>query len=326
MKKEQKPIPSKDLMMDKLQKAINESWNIGNKLHQKRIEKWLNNFTGDALKDDIASQSEAQILEQNLALFLLCNFVYYNENEVKHLAKKMFNNFAHNIFAAQNKPTVTDNEVDELLDSTLFTYLGDVSESSSYLLYLFRQENDLVKKHFRERQGIKNIVFLDDFSITGTQARDYIVGTQAKKYTDSKIAKYTNGEKIFVLLMVATDEAIKMLKSIDNIVVIPCITLDSKSKAFSNDSLIFEGYEDKYKKMAKKMCEFYGNGLVEIDLSHGKTPLGFGGDGYMFGAYYNIPDNTLPIFWSAKNGWSYLLKRYDKKYKSNGISLGGRYV
>jgi len=54
--------------------------------------------------------------------------------------------------------------------------------------------------------------------------------------------------------------------------------------------------------------------------------LGFGGDGYMFGAYYNIPDNTLPIFWSSQNDWNYLFKRYDKKYDASGTTLGGRYV
>jgi hypothetical protein len=312
-----------ETLMNKLHKTITEAWNIGNKLHQTRINKWLENFTGDALITEVDSSVIAKKLEQQIALFLLCNFVYYNENEIKYLAKKMFGNFSHNILTSQNKKIITEKDFDEILRDTLFTYLGDVSESSSYLLYLFRQENDIVKTYFRERPNVKNIVYLDDFSLTGTQARDYLIGTKSKDYSDSKIAQYTNGERIYVLLMIATDEAVQLLSTIPNVTVIPCITLDSKSKAFSDDSIVFEGYEENYKEYAKMMCEFYGVNLVNRKES---SPIGFGGSGYLFGAYYNIPDNTLPIFWSSKNGWSYLFKRYDKKYKSNGLSYGGRYV
>ncbi len=45
--------------------------------------------------------------------------------------------------------------------------MGNESESSAYMLYLFRQINELSKKDFEDRDGLENIVFVDDFSITG---------------------------------------------------------------------------------------------------------------------------------------------------------------
>jgi len=312
-------MPSMSILMGNLQNTINNAWNIGNKIHQPSIDKWLENFTGEALcscgKSDL---KDASAREKQIALFLLCNFVYYNENEIKHLVKVMLDRYAHSVFSQEGKTTVTDVDFTNLVNISQFTFLGNISESSSYLLYHFRQENDLSKQCFVESVETKNIVFIDDFSITGSQALAYI----NKKINDPE---WDKGKRIFILLMVATDEAIKTLSAINGVTILPCIVLDEKSKVFSARSTVFSGYDPTCLIEAKKMCEFYGNRIVTVNM-HGMTPLGFGGNGYMFGAYYNIPDNTLPIFWSSQNNWNYLFKRYDKKYGVSGTALGGRYV
>jgi hypothetical protein len=228
----------------------------------------------------------------------------------------MFNKYIHNVFVTENRTEVNDDAINHLLNATQFTSLGRISESSSYLLYHFRQENDLSKENFVEKDETTHIVFVDDFSITGSQACDYITEYKADK-------KWSNDEKVYVLLMIATNEAIIELKKLEGITILPCIVMDDKSKVFSDESIAFEGYKSKYKELAKTMCMFYGEKLSQglKDM----TPFGYAGGGYMFGAYYNIPDNTLPIFWSNKNNWNYLFKRYNKKY-SGGINFGGRYV
>ena len=314
-----KPIPKSDILMDILQKTISNAWNIRDHIHQPSIDRWLENFTGEALCniDDRSKRERAAKREKQLALFLLCNFVYYNENEIKYLTKVMLDKYIHNVFISESKNTITNIDFNNLIQKTLFTFLGNISESSSYLLYLFRQENDLSKECFVENGTTENIVFIDDFSITGSQASSYI---------NKKISQYPQegNKKFYVLLMITTDEAIKELEKINNVTVLPCIVLDGNSKAFSDSSIVFAGYADIYKFMAKKMCEYYGK---KITISkNGAIPLGFGNGGYMFGAYYNIPDNTLPIFWSSQNNWNYLFKRYDKKYNFDRMTLGGRYV
>jgi hypothetical protein len=312
-----KDIPSHVILLDILRKTISTAWNIGNKIHQPSINNWLNNFTGEALCTKDLVQSEAEKLEKQLALFLLCNFVYYNENEIKHLTRVMFDNYIHKVFSLQGVETVNDDNINTLLAKTQFTLLGRISESSSYLLYHFRQENDLSKENFARKKATENIVLVDDFSITGSQAAGYIDSHKNDNLKD------TTSKKIFVLLMIATKDAIIELEKIKDITVLPCIVLDNKSKAFSDESIVFDGYDPKIKKQAKKMCEYYGGKIVTLD--HDMTALGFGGGEYMFGSYYNIPDNTLPIFWASENNWNYLFKRYNKKY-SGGISYGGRYV
>lgn len=310
-----KDLPSEELLLNTFHKTISTAWNIGNKIHQTNIDKWLNNFTGDALTTDALKKPDAATLEKQLALFLLCNFVYYNENEIRYLTRVMFEKYIHCCIESEMITDVDDSKINILLKKTQFTPLGRISESSSYLLYHFRQENDLSKENFAENSSIENIVFVDDFAITGTQACIYI-----KDYIKKNKDKLAN-KKIYILLIIATENAKREFAQLNEVIILPCITMDDKSKAFSDTSIVFERFKPEYKELAKKMCEYYGRKLVDAGVS----PLGFGNDGYLFGAYYNIPDNTLPIFWSNKNDWNYLFKRYNKKY-FGGVSLGGRYV
>jgi len=315
----EKDIPTYTNLIDIVQRIISTSWNIGNRIHQQSIDRWLDNFTGEALYtgNNEEEKIEAAKREKQIALFLLCNFVYYNENEIKHLVRIMLNKYVHNVFVSENKNEITDDDLATLIKKTQFTFLGNVSESSSYLLYLFRQENELSKQCFVETDTTENIVFIDDFSLTGSQAHDYIID----KMKDKNLVK---NKRIYILLMITTEESINTLKQIPNIAIIPCIILDDKSKAFSDSSIVFTGYKSSCKEEAKKICEYYGEKITA--KSKNISALGFGDNGYLFGAYYNIPDNTLPIFWSSQNNWQYFFKRYDKIYGVSGTSLGGRYV
>jgi len=313
----EKDIPSYNTLIDTFKRIVSTAWNIGNRIHQPSIDRWLDNFTGEAIYtgDDEVKKIKAIEREKQIALFLLCNFVYYNENEIKHLVKIMLNKYIHNVFTSERREKITDDDLDILIQKTQFTFLGNISESSSYLLYLFRQENELSKRCFIETNATEYIVFIDDFSLTGSQAHDYIID----KMKDKNLIK---NKRIYILLMITTKESIITLKQIPNVTIIPCIVLDDKSEAFSTSSIIFTGYKNSCKEEAKKICEHYGK---KITLNN-NSALGFGGNGYLFGAYYNIPDNTLPIFWSSQNNWQYFFKRYNKIYGASGISLGGRYV
>ena len=313
-----KDIPSSTELMEIIRKTISNVWNIGNRLHQPCIDRWLDNFDGEALFNDYCDKEKAAQREKQLALFLLCNFVFYNENEVKYLVKMMFSKYSHSVFESEEKQWICSDDYDALIEKTQFSFLGEISESSSYLLYHFRQENDLSKQCFREGDKTENIVFIDDFSITGSQAAEYFKEKREEKTWDKN-------RKIYILLMIATEEALETMAQIEDVTILSCIVLDDKSKAFSDTSIIFNGYKREFVDEAKKMCEYYGDRIIKPNMK-GMKALGFGGGGYLMGTYYNIPDNTLPIFWSSLNNWNYLFKRYDKKYGSESASIGGYYV
>lgn len=316
-----KELPSFESLMDILRKTLSTAWHI-NTIHETGLNKWLSNFVGDALCTSNFDLEEARDLERRISLFLLCNFVYYNEGEVRHLMKVMIENYIHKYFLRQGKNNVNDSEIDALIRKTTFSPLGNQSESSSYMLYMFRQINDLSKYDFEEKNDSENIVFVDDFSITGSQATRYI-----KKFLEN----HPNNahKKISVLLMVSTQDAIQKIKSLQEVDdVLPCIVMDDSSKVFSDSSIVFQGYDPKIKELAKKVCQYYGNLILnEEDKKHGATALGFGDGGYLMGTYYNTPNNTLPIFWSSENSWQPIFQRYNKKYTNNSsVRIGGHYV
>lgn len=123
-------IPSSEELMKQIRITIEVAWRNG--LELSMINKWLENFTGEAL----GSKKN----EENLALWMLYNFTYFNEEEVKHLCKLLLKKYLH--IALQDK-MASLGEINNVLKNSKFVPLGRSSESGAYVLYLFRQENDL---------------------------------------------------------------------------------------------------------------------------------------------------------------------------------------
>lgn len=264
-----------------------------NKFKKPKIEKWLSNFTGEV--DD-------QYYEKRIALWLLLNYVYYNEKEVRHLCKSLFNKFIHlqlvqniDILGKDIKTTLFN-----LLNNVCFSYLGQPSESSAYMLYYFRQENDLRTEYFPKNieklpKSVDTVIFIDDVTISGSQA---------DKYLERDCSENKNINNYFLLTLISTEEATKQIKQ-SEMEVMSCIQLDDHNKCFSANSLIFNNMEEHIEK-GKKIAKEYGKSLWP------RHPLGYKNGEYAFGFFYNTPDNTLPIFWSDVNGWNPLMKRHLK--------------
>lgn len=309
-------IATYEVLIDTVRRTMAQAWQTAS-FGMPKIESWLSNFDGTALLSDYNSRNEAKEVERKLALFLLCNFVYFNESEVRHLLKNLCEKYIHHVFFSEGKSSVTDTEIKQLINNTLFSSLGNQSESSSYLLYTFRQVNDLSKRDFDNSKEYSNLVFIDDFSISGKQASRYI-----KKYKN----KMNTPQKTYVLLMIATMDAINEIKKANaDVIVISSVVLDESSKPFSQESIVFKDYNPLIKNQAEKMCRVYG-ALIK-GTEKGANELGFGGYGYLLGTYYNTPNNTLPIFWSEENSWKPLFKRYEKVYSDSKSSWAeGHYV
>lgn len=278
-------------------------------LTDQEIERWLSNFCGEVFDANY---------ERQLALWLLANFVYYNDQEVKHLCRTLFRDFIHEMIKS-SKDTVADKElaVKSILARVKFAPLGKPSESGPFLLYPFRQENSLTTENFVADNvasipsSVDTIVFVDDVALSDGK-EDSQAYLHAKPLIDSKYA----GKKIVFVTLISSDRAKQFLES-EGYKVISCITLDDGNKCFSTSSNVFHHFPE-HRDNCKKFANHYG---TKVKNDH---PLGFKDGQYLFGFFYNTPDNSLPIFWSTSNGWKPIVKRYDKHMK--GQYEIGKYI
>ncbi|MCF6149480.1 MAG: hypothetical protein E3K37_12575 [Candidatus Kuenenia sp.] len=275
---------------------------------EKEIDRWLNNFNGEVLTADE---------EKVLALWLLSNFVYYNDDEVIHLCKVLMRDFIHKILIDANTiQDKIDNDLAEIIARTRFLALGEASESGGYILYHFRRINDLHISYFifskkGDTDSVDNLVYIDDVTLTA--------GKSGQAYRKLKKIKsdYPN-KKIILLTLIASEVAITELKKI-GVEVVTTIILDNRNKCFSPVSDIFHTYS-RYRIICKNFVLHYGN---KIDSN---WPLGYEKGEYAFGFFYNTPDNTLPIFWGTGNGWYPIFKRYDKNYKRRELAINEKFL
>lgn len=295
-------LPSEDELKKQIMLTSTIAWK--NNLTSNEIENWLENFKGEVFPKDE---------ERKLALLLLVNFVYYNLEEVHHLCKTLFRDFIHEMLIENNdKKTDINSSIRNILNNTIFYHSGRSGESSAFILYLFRQANNLPLDSFINdptdiQPNISNVVFIDDVTLSKglkNQAFEYITGTD----------RYFHDKKKILLTFIATNDAIKTLND-NGILVISCINLDKRNQCFSEHSDMFS-YFDNCNENCKKFAEHYGRKLMP------NNPLGWDNCQFIFGFFYNTPDNTLPIFWSDNNGWYPIIKRYQKNYKGEFINLG----
>lgn len=310
-KSDAEAIIDKEIDEERLRKIIRNTSVVAwkKKISDSDVERWLTNFDGRYLSN-VAN-------ERKLALWLLSHFTYYTYEDIRMLCKDLFNLFLHERLV-QNKGNSLDLVLDEVINDTLFVGLGNDSESGKNLLYYFRQENLLSKKSFEydSRKKYKNVVYLDDVSMSGSQAAQYVK------------SRIVDAENVYAGFLIATDKALEHLRGVGlNINPISTMILDDRDRAFTNSSYVFS--DDKVSNIcdiAREFCKIYGAISIEkCDDYMDSYPLGFADGQYLLGFEYNTPDNTLPIFWGTSNGWYPLFKRYQKIYGNGKESaLDGR--
>ncbi len=274
-------FPNEEKMFDILLTTIQTSWHCD--LLIENINQWLNNFSGEVF--DKAD-------EKLIALWLLCNFTYYNDDEISHLCRLLYKKLLH--ILALNECNNDEKKLKELLNHTYFSSIGEASESGGLLLYYFRQATSipldkcLYPPSISEKVNIA--VFIDDVSLSGgTALRFYHNYLENHEY------------KIYFIILFATKKAIEKIEN-NGITVICCNLLDERDQCFSDKSIMFRNYPSLREK-AEKMAKHYGNKLEKGNA------LGYKGGQLCFGFNYNIPNNTLPIFWSSNNWYPIFIRK-----------------
>lgn len=288
--KEMEKLPKKDLI-NQIKEISLSAW--GNQLETLTLKAWLTNFTGEALGNQEA--------EQNLALWLVLNFVFYTDADVRSLSVNLWWKFVHQRMEEYENSGFMQGELLEkkykyIIDNTVIQPLGNCGGSGTNVCYIFRQSNGLKKEIFnmKDEGEYKYLVLIDDATVSGHQAKEYL-----EKY------KAITTKKIYILTYISTVRARVYIGNAASL--LSSIELDSKSQCFEEDSYVFSRHKN-WITAAKRMCKYYGK---KID-SH--NACGYRNGQYLFGFYYNIPNNTLPIFWGSVNGWIPLFNRYFSDY------------
>jgi hypothetical protein len=290
-------FPTEEELRDVIRRVSSTS--IGSEFSARDIDNWLNNFKGEVIDVEY---------ERLLALWLLSHFTYYNKEEVDHLCKVLYADLIHFIVKDIDlSGTSIDETINSFFSKTNIISAEETSGSGGFIAYIFRQVNNLpIRELFNFSlknisDGIENIIVIDDVTLS--------VGQASQKYNFWKKARKLYPNKNFYLLtLVATESSCLDLYSTFNVLTISSVKLDNRDKCFSDDSDAFSSFRT-LTSLARNVAEHYGKGIVDLTTN---DPLGYADGQYAFGFYYNTPDNTLPIFWSQKNGWTPILKRSHK--------------
>lgn len=307
------------------------------------IEEWLSNFDG------IVDNNKEH--EQLNALFLLKQYMFFSIIEVREMLSslyqsKFFKPKLHKLRKDSGINVLSD--LDSLykqeLSQTRFLGIGNPSESSSLLLYFFRQVNNLRKDLFCNIQDIfsfeenskisglktnsatetiNNYVFIDDLTGSGEQASDFFIGNDDVQSLDifNKIKEYNPSANIYYFTLFSTEEAKKAFirKGLTDIKIESIFLLDDTYKVFGSESRYFPKLKDEVEpKQAHQVEKEYS-----FDVSTKYYPRFGLPSGYEYGYrnsqlllsfFYNTPDNTLPKFWAESTNWVSMFKRYHKLY------------
>lgn len=321
-----------DFLIQTLKDMADTSWGRDT-LNYTTIMKWLDNFKGQLYSIEY---------ERILALILAVHMVYYNESDICHLVRLAYRKLLHDIMEQESIDPAAATA------SMVFLPLGTVSESGPFLSYYFRKENSLPTEFFvsslemiDRMDNVKNIILIDDVSISGGQADWYIREMKKKSPFFEKILNSKNVYALFLISTIAAKEKLKLHK----INLCAPILMDKRSRCFHEESSIYKIFDKKIRDIvrdqSKAMVQHYGcpliirqymrngefqrllNGkrkldekevLEKIEQRVKEDALGYGDAQVLIAFEYNTPNNTLPIIWADDQQWNPLFKRYDKVY------------
>jgi len=308
-------------------KILNETiWD--RKTSKIKIDGWLENFDNEK--------------EKTSALYLLTQFIYFDSHSVKSLLISAYRDLYKykqiEKIRKENDNTLDTQFINETFDivlsKTRFVILGNPSESSAHLMYIFRTENKINTELFiseadigRYIEDVDHFVFIDDLCGSGSQAIDYssiLIPLINEHFPDATTSYFP---------LIATTEGKKNVRdyaSFDNVDSI--LELDKSYKCFEVNSRIFitvdNGIEVNF---IREFCEKHGVKLMKSLLENQNpnveeasllrnaenSQLGFDNGQLLIGFNHNTPDNTLPIFWFNEifYNWSPIFKRHHKVYK-----------
>ena len=289
-------------------------------LTEATIERWTEQFTG---------QINTATAEQLLALAMLSQFMIFGKLEFDVLCRALYNEHVWYPIVSEYRRThnhtmsvdAVDSAVRDELDHTIVVGPGNAAESGAHLLYQFRVANDLPLKLFvspvqllqygrRKLRSIRRIILLDDLCGSG--------GSAERFYLDlikplRRRGLYLKKPQVHYLTLFSTEEGLEKARQLFD--ASTAMVLDASYRAFGHASRYFRHGTRTSRtglniREAESILRHYGQHLWR---SH---PLGYRNGQLLLGFGHNIPNNTLPVFWSTAGDprWQPLVMRYGKRW------------
>lgn len=295
------------------------------RVKQPDIDRWLENF------DQSSGISED---ERDHALHLLSHFNHFGLVEIRELLRALYRDlFRYPLIqeirlgiSGSYDPATIEPLFAAELEHTRFLGMGNPSESGSHLLYYFRQENHLDKRLFAHQHelldraahepgvqlgipGLKRVVFIDDVLGSGQQSEAYsrtLLPTLERAAANSGVTL-----EILYCVLFAKPDGLKVARATRFDEVRAVHELDESEMAFSSDSRVYVTPPAGVTSGAgEQMSRWYGDQLYP------PHPHGYRDGQLLLGLHHNVPDNTLPIFWTegAHTSWTPIFTRYSKDF------------
>jgi len=167
------------------------------------------------------------------------------------------------------------------------------------MLQSFREANRLTSRNYQklfisaaeipglQLQDADTLVFVDDFSGTGSQVVEFWPATQELIASEAKT---------FLILAATTADAKSRIERETSLKVYTNKILGNNRNVFGENSQLFDA------RARTKLLRY-------CTLADKKAPKGFGECGLLFAFSHTTPNNSLPILHASKRTWRGLLPR-----------------
>jgi len=292
---------NKDLVLSKCNYFVDvQLWPIKDSLDP---EAWLSNFLPDELEH---------------AVNLLNSFQYFSETLVNQMFIAGFQMFSNQIRKQKDSyleaKTAWHNFIDNALITPLRGEIPSIADSGFIFARKARQQLGLKERQLLNKEeclellqkstGPFSIIFVDDFLGSGRQ----LIHTWEKEIklgpdwvSFKSLSSSLRNTKFYYFPIIATTYGMgRVLKQYPEIAILPVHELSSKYSALAPDSIIWPEH------LKASAHDFLLNASTRAGIMNWK---GFHDLSLCLGFYHSVPDATLPIFFSDKNGWKPLIKR-----------------
>lgn len=277
-------------------------WPIRNELDP---ESWLSNF----------SESEAEH-----ATHLLNAFMYFSESMVEQLFLGAFHDLSRH-FYKRGEPLIRSQAAwRSFLDNVIITRVTGEAPSDTDSGFIFvrmaRELLDIPEERILSPgdtlrhlilNGSSPVVFVDDFVGSGNQFSDtwnrleVIPGIGSLSF--ALLSNLLLDAEFFYCPLIATEKGFKRLrKEFPDLRLHPTHVLSTKYSAFAADSVIWP------KALQSTASAFLEAASLRAGVEKDEI-AGFHDLGLTLAFAHGVPDATLPLFYSEKNGWKRLVKR-----------------
>lgn len=254
---------------------------------------------------------------------ILDNFIYYSDPEVEAICIYLVDLLKREIIFKHFLKDKTipcesyiNEEWEKVLKSLRFIPVKDTDPATSGLVLCQKLktigiDSDLITfSHSIPKlinDGIKYIIFIDDFIGTGKQASTFFNNKDLfnNGYSISDIANNHPEVNFYYITVAGTEMGIaKLHNDSNNIKLIVSEILTEEYCMFSPKCNMWESPEE------QKAAESY---IAQISKEMGidDNCKGFGELSLLLAFSHCIPNNALPLLWYSENGWNPLIRRND---------------